>query len=75
MSSKIMLVLILAAAVCLPAQKAIADDCNAECPSGKVKSSFLDGNQVNCSCLDPGVPMEDHPADSTPPYGGIGQEE
>lgn len=50
------------------------DDCAAECPEGKVKSSFLDGQHVTCMCIEPGAAMEDNPADGNPPSGGEGQE-
>lgn len=59
----------------MPVASALAeDDCNAECPAGKVKSSYLDGQHVTCLCVDQGSGMEDHPADGNPPAGGEGQE-
>lgn len=68
-------VLVLFVAVAGSAQIVRADDdCNAECPEGKVKSSFLDGQHVTCMCIDPGAAMEDNPADGNPPSGGEGQE-
>ena len=53
---------------------AYADDCNNDCPSGRVKASFLDGSHVTCQCVEPGVAMEDNPPDGNPPSGGEGQE-
>ena len=65
-------VLVLFSAVLCSAQIARADeDCDSECPEGKVKSSFLDGQHVTCMCVDPGSGMEDNPADGNPPSGGV----
>ena len=57
---------------------AFAVDCNSECPSGQVMIGLLggsNGNSVDCSCVEPGAQMDDHPADGNPPSGGQGQEE
>lgn len=68
-------VLVLFGALVSSAQIAKADDdCNNDCPDGKVKSSFLDGQHVSCLCVDPGAGMSDNPADGNPPSGGEGQE-
>ena len=33
-------------------------DCNSECPDGKVKVSFADGNHTSCMCVDASEGME-----------------
>jgi hypothetical protein len=64
-------VLVLFASLITSIQVAHADDdCNSDCPSGKVKSSFLDGQHVTCVCIEQGSAMEDNPADGNPPSGG-----
>jgi hypothetical protein len=57
------------------ASPAFADDCEADCPQGQVKASYLDGSHVTCQCVEPGAAMVDNPADGNPPSGGVGQEE
>ncbi|MBX7145466.1 MAG: hypothetical protein K1X79_13535 [Oligoflexia bacterium] len=65
--------LVLVLAVASPSL-VLADVCSDDCPAGQVKSSFLDGSHVTCVCVEPGVQMEDDPADAHPPAGGEGQE-
>lgn len=55
-----------------------AVECTSECPSGQVMVGLLggsSGNSVDCSCVDRGREMEDHPSDGNPPSGGEGQEQ
>lgn len=49
-----LLVLMLAAS----ASPALADSCEQECPDGKVRISYADGNHVECQCVDPGEGMQ-----------------
>ena len=44
-----------------------SDTCSNSCPDGQVTTSFLDGQAVNCVCMDPGPGMTD---DSAVDYGG-----
>ena len=43
------------------------DTCSNTCPDGQITTSFLDGEAVNCVCMDPGPGMTD---DSAVDYGG-----
>ena len=43
-------------------------DCNTTCPSGKVMSSFADGNDVTCLCVDSAA-MDPTVADPEVPTG------
>lgn len=55
-------VLIIALFAALPATQALADDpnyCTEECPDGKVKVSFSDGNKATCVCVEPGPGMQE----------------
>lgn len=48
------------------------DPCADDCPSGQVKTSYLDGHQVSCACMEPGSGMSD---DSATVYGGEGDQD
>ena len=68
-------VMVFAALVAFASPPAFADeDCAADCPDGKIRSSFLDGQHVTCMCVEPGAGMDPDPADASPPSGGEGQE-
>lgn len=72
MFQRLAVMVLLASVICF-AQPARADEnCQASCPEGKVKSSFLDGQHISCICVDPGSPMDQ--AYEEPPSGGEGQE-
>ena len=66
---------ILGCAFCLGASVCVADEpdsCQVECEAGQVRISFLDGQQVNCTCMDQGPGMTD---DSAAQFGGEGEQE
>jgi hypothetical protein len=48
------------------------DSCAVECEAGQVRISFLDGQQVSCTCMDQGPGMID---DSAAQSGGQGDQE
>ena len=48
------------------------DTCANECASGQIRASFLDGQQVNCVCMDAGPGMTD---DSAQLFGGEGEQD
>lgn len=58
MIKKYAFVMLLAAAFTLPTPVQADESCDQPCPDGKVKSSFADGNNASCVCLDEGAGMQ-----------------
>ena len=69
MARRTLLALLLSLALAAPgiAKAEGTDTCSISCPEGQVTTSFLDGEAVNCVCMDPGPGMTD---DSAVQYGG-----
>lgn len=69
MARRTLLALLLAVALTAPgiARAEGTDTCSSQCPEGQVTTSFLDGEAVNCVCMDPGPGMSD---DSATDFGG-----
>ena len=70
-----LLVATIAATMLLGVTTVLADEgqeaCAGDCPSGQVRTSYLDGHQVDCTCMDQGSGMQD---DSSVVYGGEGEQ-
>lgn len=72
MRSKLVVILIGSMLLGVTSVYAEGDPCVDECPSGQVRTSYLDGQQVSCACLDQGSGMSD---DSNTLFGGEGEQD